>query len=102
MKKFHIHIDSSNVDTFSLVHKNIPKKKQKTGKRLPFFYFWLKDHFYQKSPDLFPLTEWSFSDDPLPIRKNPALQKKLLNKNLRKLYVRLGFLTPVRTLILKT
>ena len=80
MKKFHIHIDSSNVDTFSLVHKNIPKKKQKTGKRLPFFYFWLKDHFYQKSPDLFPLTEWSFSDDPLPIRKNPALQKKLLNK----------------------
>ena len=73
----HIHIDSINVDSLALVHRNIPKKDQKTGKRLPFFYFWLKDHFYQRSPANFKKTTWSFSDDPKPIESNPELQQKL-------------------------
>ena len=74
----HIHIDSINVDSLALVHRNIPKKDQKTGKRLPFFYFWLKDHFYQRSPANFKKTAWSFSDDPKPIENNPELQQKLI------------------------
>tara|TARA_B100000902_G_scaffold146727_1_gene143797 strand:- start:652 stop:2694 length:2043 start_codon:yes stop_codon:yes gene_type:complete len=74
----HIHIDSINVDSLALVHGNIPKKDQKTGKRLPFFYFWVKDHFYQRSPANFKKTAWSFSDDPKPIESNPELQQKLI------------------------
>ena len=52
-KQTHVHIDSINVDSLALVHQNIPKEKQKVGKRLPFFYFWIKDHFYQRSPHFF-------------------------------------------------
>jgi len=74
----HIHIDSINVDSLALVNANIPKKDQKTGKRLPFFYFWVKDHFYQRSPENFKKTTWSFSDDPKPIESNPELQQKLI------------------------
>lgn len=77
MKKVHVHIDSINLDSFLLVHKDIPKEKQKTGKRLPFFYFWLKDHYYQRSKENFKRTSWSFSDDPLPIERNVDLIDKL-------------------------
>jgi len=76
-QKTHIHIDVINVDTLSLVGQNISKEKQSMGKRLPFFYFWLKDHFYQRSPDNFKRTTWSFSDDPKPIAQNEVLQSKL-------------------------
>ena len=75
-KKTHIHIDVINVDTLSLVGKDVPKDKQSTAKRLPFFYFWLKDHYYQRSPDNFKQTTWSFSDDPRPITKQQSLQDK--------------------------
>ena len=73
----HIHIDSINVDSLALVGKNIPKEDQTAAKRLPFFYFWLKDHFYQRSPENFKHTSWSFSDDPTPIKNNEKLKHKL-------------------------
>ena len=76
-KQTHVHIDSINVDSLALVHQNIPKEKQKVGKRLPFFYFWIKDHFYQRSPENFKHTTWSFSDDPKPIARNKDLKQKL-------------------------
>lgn len=73
----HIHIDSINVDSLALVGQNIPKEDQTAAKRLPFFYFWLKDHFYQRSPENFKHTSWSFSDDPTPIEDNEKLKHKL-------------------------
>ena len=76
-KRTHIHIDAINVDSLTLVGKNIPKEKQIVSKRLPFFYFWIKDHFFQRSPENFKNTTWSFSDDPTPIAQNKNLRKKL-------------------------
>jgi len=79
INNFHIRIDSINVDSLQLTHKNTPKDKQDTGKRLPFFYFWLKDHYYNKSPKNFKRTTWSFGDDPKPIRENKSIQNVLKN-----------------------
>lgn len=80
--KTHIHVDAINVDSMTLMHKDIPKEKQKMAKRLPFFYFWIKDHFYQRSPENFKRTTWSFSDDPKSIKDNENLSKKLKGKKL--------------------
>lgn len=73
----HIHIDAINVDSLDLMHKDIPLDEQSASKRLPFFYFWLKDHCFQRSPENFKHTSWSFSDDPKPIEENKQLQDKL-------------------------
>lgn len=78
MQRVKIHIDTVNFDSKLLVGKNIPKDKQEPGKRLPFFYLWLKDHYLQKSADNFERTSWSFSDDPRKIRENPELRDRLL------------------------
>lgn len=78
-KKTHVHIDTINSDSLALVHTDIPKEEQKVGKRLPFFYFWVKDHFYQRSPEHFKKTSWSFSDDPKPIEHNDDLRRELVN-----------------------
>ena len=47
-------------------------------KRFPLIYFWLKDYYYQRSPENYVrVNDWSFSDDATPLRNNPELQKKL-------------------------
>ena len=47
-------------------------------KRFPLIYFWLKDYYYQRSPENYVrVNDWSFSDDATPLRNNPELQEKL-------------------------
>lgn len=49
-------------------------------KRFPLIYFWLKDYYYQRSPENFKkVNDWSFSDDPTPLRENIDLQKRLFD-----------------------
>ena len=69
-----------NFDSKLLVGKNIPKDQQEPGKRLPFFYLWLKDHYLQTSNDNFQQTLWSFNDDPRLIRDNPEAQQRILKQ----------------------
>ena len=45
-------------------------------KRFPLIYFWLKDYYFQKSNDNFSKTNWSFSDDEIPISENLLLQEQ--------------------------
>ena len=49
-------------------------KDGSTKKRFPMIYFWLKDHYYQQSPENFSKTDWSFSDKNIPIDQDPELQ----------------------------
>ena len=79
MQKLHVRIDNINSDSFKLMHQGTPKDRQDTGKRLPFFYLWLKDHYLHRSPENFKNTTWSFGDDPKPIRKNQQIRDELDN-----------------------
>lgn len=48
-------------------------------KRFPLIYFWLKDYYFQRSPENYKrVNNWSFSDDPRPLKDNVDLQKRLL------------------------
>lgn len=48
--------------------------------RFPLIYYWLKDYYYQQSPENFDrISNWSFSDSDIPIRNNPELQAQLKN-----------------------
>jgi len=69
-----------NHDSRLLVGKNIPKDQQVPGKRLPFFYLWMKDHYLQTSSKNFKSTAWSFNDDPRIIRENTDAQDKFLKQ----------------------
>ena len=47
-------------------------------KRFPLIYFWLKDYYFQRSPENYKkINNWSFSDDPTPLKDNIYLQKRL-------------------------
>ena len=46
-------------------------------KRFPLIYFWLKDYYYQRAPENFDRTSWSYSDNPGLICDDYELQEKL-------------------------
>lgn len=48
-------------------------------KRFPMIYFWLKDYYYQRSAGNFSKVNWSFNDNPTPIRQNKKLQQQLFD-----------------------
>lgn len=72
--KTNIYIDSIYTDSYMLQGEAEPGAIEK---RFPFFYFWIKDHYYQQSFANFSKTHWDFGDDPTPISKNFYLQQKL-------------------------
>ncbi len=67
-----------NIFINTIYHTDITTKGAE--KRFPLIYFWLKDYYFQRSPGNFAkIKDWSFSDDPTPIKDNPALQQQLFN-----------------------
>lgn len=48
-------------------------------KRFPLIYFWLKDYYYQRSPDNFPLIDWYYDDNDTLLRDNKELQQQLFD-----------------------
>lgn len=48
----------------------------KQEKRFPLIYFWLKDYYYQQEPNRFLETNWSYSDESIPISQDKELQEK--------------------------
>jgi len=48
-------------------------------KRFPLIYFWLKDYYYQRSPDNFPLIDWYYNDNDTLLRDNKELQQQLFD-----------------------
>ena len=59
------------------VYLNDIARGEGVEKRFPLIYFWLKDYYYQRSPDNFEKTNWSFSDSATPLREDVELQKRL-------------------------
>lgn len=59
------------------VYLNDIARGEGVEKRFPLIYFWLKDYYYQRSPDNFEKTNWSFSDNATPLREDVELQKRL-------------------------
>ena len=46
--------------------------------RFPLIYFWLKDYYYQQSPENFKkIKKWQFNEDKIPLKENSKLQKQL-------------------------
>jgi radical SAM superfamily enzyme YgiQ (UPF0313 family) len=70
-----IYINSIYADTFII---NVdPNYLATTRKRFPFFYFWSKDHYFQRSPGNFQKTKWFYSDHAIPIRDNQQEQSRI-------------------------
>ena len=65
-----------NIFINTIYHDDITRRGAE--KRFPLIYFWLKDYYFQRSPDNFTkIKDWSFSDDSTPIKDNPTLQQQL-------------------------
>jgi len=47
-------------------------------RRFPMIYFWLKDYYFQRSPDNFKDTTWNFYDDDQTIIEREDIQQQLL------------------------
>jgi len=63
------------INTVSL--DDISSRSGRIEKRFPLIYFWLKDYYFQQSPENFKKTSWSFNDELLKIQDNTDLQIKL-------------------------
>ena len=50
----------------------------RNAKNFPMVYFWFKDHYYQRSPDNFPNTNWYWHEDiTITYYDDPIIQKRL-------------------------
>lgn len=71
-----VYINSIYTDAFML---NAGTKNVR--KRFPFFYFWTKDHYFQRSPNNFQKTKW-FYNDQATLLKDDLLEQDRLKQNM--------------------